>query len=112
MLPLEKQPGAYTITPRPKVPKIMANAPRIMYRILALSEDGNTATICSDMKKLHAGQLSVVDVDVSSLGIHSVKVGDILSYAAHDQQFQKPLIAHRGSQSHQHPKQLLAVNEA
>ena len=111
MLPLEKQPGAYEIKPRPRVPTISPNAPKTPHRILAISEDGKTATICANMQKKEGGKLSAVDVDITSLGYKSVLVGDILSYDARDTRFEKPVITLRIHQNHQFPKHLLAYDE-
>jgi hypothetical protein len=111
MLPIERQPGAYVIKPRPKVPKIAPNAAKVPYRILAISEDCKTATICANMQMLSGGQLSVVDVDITMLGYKSVSVGDVLAYSATDAQYARPMIIHRYHQSHQFPKQLLANDE-
>ena len=111
MLPIEKREGAYQIKPRKPVPKVAPNDLRIPYRILAISEDGKTATVCMNMKMLSAGKLSVNDVDITGLGQNGVAVGDILSYAVHDKQLARPLITMRYHQSHQFPKQLLASDE-
>ena len=111
MLPLAKRDDAYVIKPRPKVPSISPRAPKIFYRILSLTEDGTVATVCADMKKLEAGELSVADVPVERLGHKAVQVGDILSYASHDAGLENPVIAFRYHQHHQYPKQLLSAEE-
>jgi hypothetical protein len=105
------QPGAYRIKPRKPVPKVMPNELRIPYRIVKISEDGKTATVCANMKHIVDGKLSVSDVDITKLGLKSVVVGDILSYAVHDKNLTKPLITIRHHQSHQFPKQLLSADE-
>jgi hypothetical protein len=104
------QKGAYKIKPRAAVPKVAPNAPKVFYRILAISDNGETATVCSNMKKLTDGKLSVSEVDVQRFGSR-IHVGDVLAYAAHDKSFKKPVVTHRAHQSHQFPKQLLASDE-
>lgn len=110
MLPLEKRADAYTIKPSAKAPVLSPRSPKVHYRILAISTNGETATICSNMKLLPEGKLSVIDVDATSLR-GSIYVGDVLAYDAHDSQFVKPIIVLRSHQSHQYPKQLLAQDE-
>ena len=111
MLPIEKQPGAYQIKPRKPVPTVAPNDLRIPYRIVAISADGKTATICENMKHFVDGKLSVIDVNIAGLGVKSTTVGDILSYATYDKSFTKPLITIRYHQHHQFPKQLLSADE-
>jgi hypothetical protein len=109
MLPIAKTPGAYVLKVRKKVPALMRTAKKTAYRILVIKD--MTATICANMKVLTGGELSVVDVSIQSLGRNSVKVGDVLSYESHDIGFDRPMIAFREHQKHQHPDQLVAPDE-
>jgi hypothetical protein len=111
MLPLEKSKDAYTIKKRPpKAPVVGSVDPIIHYRILVV-KDGGIATICADMTKLIGGQLTVRDVNLSSLGIKAAHVGDIVGFRKSDVVLSKPILTHRASQQHQHPEKLVAPEE-
>jgi hypothetical protein len=110
MLPLEKAKDAYTIPPHTPRPTIGPSSKRTFYRILKMSDDKRSATICSDMTKLSAGELSVMDVDISKF-VGTAWVGDIIAYENGDGHFQNPVITHRAGQRHQHPAQLVAPDE-
>lgn len=110
MLPLEKREDAHQIKPRTKIPKVSPRAPKILHRILSISENGKTAIICSNMKT-EEGKLSVIDVNISTLGLNGVSEGDLLSYEQHDIKYERPMISFRVHQHHQYPKHLLTSDE-
>lgn len=111
MLPIERPKDFVPIRRLAGKPKLGAQPERVYYRVLKLSETKQTATICADMNKLDAGELTVRDVSVACLGPNAVYVGDILAYKPLDIQFERPIIAHRYHQQHQHSKHLIAPNE-
>lgn len=111
MLPIKRPEGVIPVKLPPPIPTIGPASPRRFARILSLSQDGNTAVVCENVRVLDGGQQTVRDVDVSVLGFRAVSVGDILAFEAHDIQFIHPLISHRHHQNHQHPKELVMVDE-
>ncbi len=111
MQPIKRPEGApVTKLPTP-IPTLGPAAVRKHARILAFKDDEKIAVICENMRVLNAGELTVRDVDVSSLGVGSVAVGDILAFNSHDVKFEHPMISHRHHQQHQHPKDLVAIDE-
>lgn len=108
--PKIRQPDAYVIKPHVPRPTLVPRAPKSYYRILDISEDGTTATICANMKVLTEGKLSVIDIPLGLLR-NGVFIGDILSFESHDSALEKPVVSHRFSQRHQHPSQLIAQGE-
>jgi hypothetical protein len=108
MHPIKRPDGAPVIQKPRNIPVLGPVQHRVLYKIVAIKD--TIATITDDMNP-PSGELDVRNVDVSSLGRHSVFVGDVLSYSTSDTRFLRPLITHRFHQLHQHPARLVSKSE-
>ena len=105
-----KAKNAFVIKPQLLKPRIGKVRQKTYFRILSMSEDKNSATICGNMTPEANGQLSVMDVDISRF-VGTAWVGDIIAYEDNDAHFQNPVITHRAGQRHQHPTYLVTPDE-